>query len=124
MSCNNRCKLCNNIVISTAVQFDSENDQVVVTLPTATYNNKQRYCIIIAQEIPTDATISSQVVFNTGGSENYPFVNKCCENVLACQISTRRIYPTRVNANISSGVFRYIGNCQLPCTATTNTLGI
>ena len=46
-------------------------------------------------------------------------MNKDCTPIYASQVRTRRLYPTRVNTAVNSGVFKYIGNCCLPSNATT-----
>ncbi len=111
MACINKCRLCNNLVISTAVTFVA--DTVTIDLPAGNYQDGQKYCIVIAQTIPDDATISSPVVFTIGGvaTVTYPFINPDGTPILASQIRTRRLYPTRVNTSVQTGVFRYIGDC-------------
>lgn len=49
----------------------------------------------------------------------YPFVNCDCTPVYASQVRTRRVYSTRVNTAVGTGVFKYIGKCCLPSNATT-----
>ena len=110
--CIKNCKLCNNLVLSTAVNFG--DGTVLVQLPdTVIYLNDKKYCIVIAQAIPESATITAPVVF-TVGTNQYPFLNKDCTPVTVSQITTRRIYPTKVNTSIDSGVFKYVGNRCLP----------
>lgn len=114
------CRLCDKLIISTAINYDSTNNQVIVALPANAYNNCQKYCIIFAQNIPASATINSQVVFTIGNNATrYPFVNCNCVPIYASQIRTRRVYSTRVNTAINNGVFKYIGKCPLPNNATT-----
>ncbi|MCQ2911413.1 MAG: hypothetical protein MJ244_04410 [Clostridia bacterium] len=115
MSCINNCRLCNNLVISTAVTFAAGT--LTVDLPAGNYQDGNKYCIVIAQTIPVDATISSPVVFTIGGvaTPTYPFINEDATPILASQLRTRRLYPTRVNTSVQTGVFRYIGSC-LPST--------
>lgn len=117
MECIKNCKLCNALVISTAVTF--ADGTLTVDLPAGAYNDNQKYCIVIAQAIPDTTTINAPVVFTIGGvaATTYPFVNNCCEPVLASQLRTRRLYPTRVNTSIATGVFKYIGECNLPRVA-------
>lgn len=118
--CIQNCRLCDKLILSTAINFDSENNQVVVALPENSYGNCQKYCIVLAQNIPTSATINSQVVFSIGSNATrYAFVNKDCTPIFASQIRTRRIYPTRVNTAVNTGVFKYIGSCCLPSNAIT-----
>ena len=114
------CKLCNNLILSTAINYDAATNSVLVGLPANTFENCQKYCIVLAQAIPEAATINSQVLFTIGTNPTqYPFVNKDCVPVYATQIRTRRIYPIKVNTSINTGVFKYIGSCPLPCVNRT-----
>lgn len=118
--CIRDCKLCNKLILSTAINYDATTNTVIVGLPAGSYGNNCKYCIVLVQSIPTSATISSPVVFSIGTDPTqYPFVNCDCTPIYACQIKTRKIYPTRVNTSISSGVFKYIGRCKLPCNPDT-----
>ena len=119
MSCVRNCRLCQNFIISQTVTYDGTS--LVINLPQRTYNDNQQYCIVVAQTIPDTATVNAPVVFTIGtGTTQYDFVNKCCGNILASQIRTRRIYKTVVNTSVSDGVFKYIGNCDLPCANNVN----
>lgn len=116
MECIRNCKLCNNLILSTAINYDAATDRILVGLPANTFENCQKYCIVLAQTIPEAATINSQVFFTVGTNPTqYPFVNKDCTPVFATQVRTRRIYSTRVNTSIETGVFKYVGKCPLPC---------
>ena len=117
MECIRNCKLCKNLILSTAINYDAATDTVIVGLPANTFENCQKYCIVLAQAIPETATINSQVVFSVGtNTTQYPFLDKDCVPVYVTQIRTRRIYPVRVSTTINEGVFKYIGNCPLPST--------
>lgn len=117
MECVKNCKLCNKFILSQSITFSGGN--LVVNLPQNVYGNCQKYCIVLAQSIPATTTINAPVVFTIGtGTTQYPFVNYDCTQVLASQVRTRRVYPTRVNTAVNSGVFKYIGKCPLPCRAT------
>lgn len=117
MECVKNCKLCNKFILSQSITFSGGN--LVVNLPQNVYDNCQKYCIVLAQSIPATTTINAPVVFTIGtGTTQYPFVNCDCTPVLASQVRTRRVYPTRVNTAVNSGVFKYIGKCPLPCRAT------
>lgn len=108
MSCKPVCQLCNNLIISTAVNYDGTN--VIVALPAGSYNNGEKYCIVIAQAIPTSATINAPVVFSIGtGTERYPLTTSCCRPVTACGIRTRTRYSTCVVTSATGGSFRMIG---------------
>ena len=117
MECVKSCKLCNKFILSQSITFSGGN--LIVNLPQNVYGNYQKYCIVLAQSIPTTTTINAPVVFTIWtGTTQYPFVNCDCTPVLASQVRTRRVYPTRVNTAVNSGVFKYIGKCPLPCRAT------
>lgn len=118
--CIRDCKLCDKFILSTAINFDSTNNQVIVALPANAYGHCQKYCIVLAQSIPTSARINSTVVFTIGNNPTrYPFVNRDCTPIYASQVRTRRIYSTRVNTAVNTGVFKYIGRCPLPCNTIT-----
>lgn len=116
MECIKNCKLCKKFILSTAINYDATTNTVIVGLPANTFENCQRYCIVLAQTLPEAATINSQVVFTIGtNTTQYPFLNKNCAPVYVSQVRTRRIYPIKVNTTINEGVFKYVGNCPLPC---------
>lgn len=125
MECIRNCKLCNRLILSTAINYDATTDRVLVALPADVFENCQKYCVVLAQAIPAAATINSQVFFTVGTNPTqYPFLNKDCTPIYATQIRTRKIYAVKVNTSIDAGVFKYVGNCCLPSTnrAITNSL--
>lgn len=116
--CIQNCRLCDKFILSQAITFNGTN--LIVNLPEGSYRNCQKYCIVLAQSIPEGTTINAPVVFTIGaGTTLYPFLNCDCTPIFASQVRTRRIYPTRVNTAVDTGVFKYIGNCKLPSNATT-----
>ena len=121
MECVKNCQLCPKFITSNSIVYNATVNQLIVDLPASTYFNCEKKCIALTQTIPTDTTINAQVVFTINGDAivGYPFLNKDCTPVLASQVRTRRLYPTRVNTAINSGVFKYIGNCTLPCKSGT-----
>ena len=121
MECVKNCQLCPKFITSNSIVYNATVNQLIVDLPASTYFNCEKKCIVLTQTIPTDTTINAQVVFTINGDATvgYPFLNKDCTPVLASQVRTRRLYPTRVNTAINSGVFKYIGNCTLPCKSGT-----
>ena len=119
-NCIKNCRLCDRFILSSAVNFDPATNTLIVDLPANSYGNCEKYCIVIAQAIPEPTTINATVAFTIGGGTvQYPFVNCDCTPVYASQVRTRRIYQTRVNTAVDTGVFKYIGNCPLPSNATT-----
>lgn len=123
MYCQNSCKLCNNLIISqsvTVITIDG-TDTLVIDLPARTYGDGCKYCIVIAQTIPTTATINMPVAFSIGGVTTtvYPFVRCDCSQVTACGIRTRTRYSTIVSTNATGGVFKSLGGL---CSCPTNNL--
>lgn len=119
MSCPNVKRLCNNLVISTAVTF--ADDTLTINIPAATYGNGCKYCIVVAQSIPDETTINASVVITIGdGTTEYPLLNCDCTPVTACSINTRTRYSTVVSTGIASGSFRLLG--KLPCSRCANNL--
>ena len=113
--CSRNCTLCNRLIISTAVTVVTVDgvDTLVIDLPapavgTVPYLNNCKYCIVVAQAIPTTATIAMPVAFSIGGDTTtvYPFLNCDCSQVTACAIQTRTKYPVCVSTSAVGGVFK------------------
>ena len=118
MSCKPVCQLCNHLVISQAVTVS--NGDVLINLPAGTYNNGEKYCIVVAQSIPTTATIASPVYITIGtGTEQYPLTTRNCAQVTACGIRTRTRYAVCVSTTATGGNFKLLGR---PCCAPSNNL--
>ena len=116
MSCPTVKRLCNHLVLSQAVTFAANT--LTINLPAASYNNLEKYCIVVAQALPDATTITAPVVITIGASATtYPLVNCDGTPVLASSINTRTRYSVRVNTGVGTGVFRIIG--KLPCTRCT-----
>ena len=112
------CKLCDRLVISQAVTFAS--GVLTINLPAGSYNDGQRYCIVIAQTIPDTATITAPVVVTIGdGTVTYPLVDQCCAQVTACAVRTRTRYAVRVATSATGGSFKMLGR---GCCAPNNNL--
>lgn len=119
MSCSNYKRLCNRLVISQAVTFTGDN--LVINLPAGNYLNGEKYCIIVAQNIPTTTTINAPVVITIGtDTTTYPLTNCDCSTVYACSINRRTRYSVCVSTNLTSGTFRLLG--KLPCSQCANNL--
>jgi hypothetical protein len=111
MACNNVCKLCDRLIISTAVNYDATTNELIIGLPDGTYYNNQKYCIVVAQPIPTTTPISATVVISIGtGTTRYPLVRRNCVQATACNIRTRTKYSVCVATNTTSGTFRLLGD--------------
>lgn len=122
MACNNVCKLCDNLIISTAVAFTAGTG-LVITIPEGSYSDGCKYCIVVAQSIPDATTITAPVFIQIGtGTELYP-LNKCdCTQATACSIRTRTKYSTRVETSATTGVFKLLG--KVACAPISNLTAI
>lgn len=119
MGCQNVKRLCKNLVVSTAVTF--ADGTLTINIPDGVYSNCCKYCIVVAQTIPTETTITAPVVITIGdGTTTYPLVNCNCAPVTACSINTRTRYSTVVSTNTTSGSFRLLG--KLPCSRCSDNL--
>ena len=110
MACKNICKLCSHLIISTYVSWDNTNNQVVVGVPAGTYYNGEKYCIVIAQSIPTTATVGAPVVVAVGTSATaYPIVNCDCSPLTSCGVRTRTKYSCCLRTTATGATFRMLG---------------
>ena len=118
-NCKNVCKLCPKLILSTATTFTAGTG-LVITIPEGSYNDGEKYCIVIAQTIPAETTISAPVFIQIGaGSVLYP-LDKCdCTQATACSIRTRTKYSTKVETTPTGGIFKLLGNV---CCAPNNNL--
>ena len=118
MACKPSCRLCDRLILSQAVTFTGGN--LVINLPAGSYNNGEKYCIVVAQAIPAAATINAPVVITIGtGTQQYPLTDRCCAQVTACGIRTRTRYSAVVSTSPTGGTFRLLGNT---CPCPTNDL--
>lgn len=118
MTCNNSCRLCDRLIISTAVAFTGGN--LVVTIPAGSYADGCKYCIVITQSIPDTTTINAPVVIQIGsGPVLYPVTKRNCAPLTARNANTRTKYSVVVHTTADSGTFRLLGN---PCCTSNNNL--
>lgn len=117
------CRLCDRLVLSQSVTY--ADDTLTINIPAGTYGRGQRYCIVIAQSIPTTATITAPVVITIGdGTETYPLTTSNCTQVVASGIRTRTRYAVQVVTNATGGSFRLLGRpCCSPSYALTGLDG-
>jgi len=121
MACKNVCRLCNKLIISTAVAFTDGN--LVITIPAGSYNDNSKYCLVVAQAIPDTTTINAPVVIQIGtGPVLYPVTRRDCTPLTACGIRTRTKYSTVVHTSADTGTFRLLGNAH--CAPNNNLRAI
>lgn len=119
MACKNVCKLCDKLIISTAVTFTAGTG-LIITIPEGAYNDNCKYCIVVAQSIPATTTISAPVFIQIGTGTQLYSVNKCdCTQLTACGIRTRIKYSMCVETTPTSGTFKLLGK---PCCQPNNNL--
>lgn len=114
---NTPCRMCDRLVISSAVTFAS--GVLTINLPAGSYVNGETYCIVIAQSIPSTATINAPIVITIGnGTVQYPLVKRNCAQATACSLRTRTRYKVKVSTTASGGSFRLMDNvCCAPSDA-------
>lgn len=122
MACKNVCKLCDRLVISTAVTFTAGTG-LIITIPEGSYADGEKYCIVVAQTIPEATTITAPVFIQIGAGTELYALDKCdCTQATACSIRTRTKYATRVETSATTGVFKLLGN--IACAPNNNLTAI
>jgi hypothetical protein len=122
MACKNTCKLCKNLIISTDVVFNATLGNLYIQIPEGNYNECQKYCIVVAQTIPTDTTIGAPVYIQMGTGNAYPLQKRNCTQATACAIRSRTKYSTVVKTDSTGGVFRLCGD--VACAPSNNLAAI
>lgn len=133
-NCKNICRLCERLIISNSVTVITVDgvDTLVIDIPLQTYRNCEKYCIVVAQAIPTTATITMPVAISIGGDTTtvYPITLCNCNQINACAIRTRTKYSTKVYTSATSGTFRLLGNVNcypqsnLPSLPVPDTIAV
>lgn len=122
-SCNSSCRLCHRLAISDSVSVITVNgvDTLVIDIPSASYRDCEKVCIVVAQTIPATATINMPVAISIGGVTTtvYPVVRCDCTQVTACAIRTRTRYSFCVNTTATGAVFKSLGGL---CCSPNNAL--
>ena len=122
-NCQNICKICRNLIISTSVDFDPTTNSLDITIPNSCYRNCQKVCIVVAQTIPVSTTINALVYIVVNGTR-FPLQRFDCTQAVATEIRTRTKYSTRVVTNTVSGAFRLLGRTYACYPESLQTLPI
>ncbi len=118
MACKPVCKLCDRFVISNSVTYAS--GVLTINIPAGSYNNNEKYCIVVAQSIPSDTIIGAPVVVTIGtGTVLYPLLKCNGSQATAYNVATRTRYSVCVKTSATGGSFRMLGNS---CCAHSDTL--
>ena len=116
--CKSVCKLCDRLVISQGITFSGGT--LIINLPAGSYNNKCKYCIVLAQSIPSNATIGAPVIITIGsGTVQYPLTKCNCAPATVCGLRSRTKYCVVLNTTSKGGTFRLLGRT---CCAPDNNL--
>ena len=117
------CHLCPRLILSADVTFAAGT--LTINLPAVSYNNGQKYCVVLAQAIPAATTITAPVVVTIGdGTETYPLTNRYGAQVTANLLRTRTKYATCVSTTSTGGAFRLLGLPKGCCPVTSNLTAI
>ena len=131
--CKQSCNECPNKIFSAGVSVTAVAgvNTLVINIPSQSFRNGQRGCLVITQSIPDTATINMPVAITIGTSTvTYPVVKCSCAQVTACAIRSRRRYPFKVSTNATGGVFKISRNLScspnnalssIPVADTTTT---
>lgn len=87
---------------------------LILNIPQATFSNKEKVCICIAQAIPEVTSADTVVVTIGAGATQYVLRTKCGNNVHADQLRSRKVYHTNVATDV--GTFM-VSSCELNGTA-------
>lgn len=93
MSCQFNCSCCERFIRSTsvAVTGTAPNQVLTITIPTQTLTNLEKFCLVIAQSIPSNAETLPVVILN--GTTVIPVRVRTGNNLRADQLRCRRRYP-------------------------------
>lgn len=134
--CKNSCNECKRKVYSSSVTVITVDgvDTLVIDVPEQTFNNCQRGCIVLIQNVPATATINMPVAISIGGDTTtvYPVTDCNCNQITPCALRTRRRYPFKVVTNATGGVFKILKNLScspnnavnaIPTATTSDIIG-
>lgn len=115
-NCGFGCGGCRHFVKTASITVDGT--VLVLNIPQATYVNKEKACICLAQSIPDTATSAMTVAVTIGTSTTqHPLLTKCGNNVHADQLRSRTVLNTHTATDV--GTFIMNDNCKL-CKTSFN----
>lgn len=117
MSCKPVCRICPHYIAARTVTYAS--GVLTINIPAGTYNNCEKYCLVVADRIPADAIIGAPVVVTIGGdTTTYPLLKCNGAQVVAGNLRSRYKYSTVFSTNVAGGgAFRLLGKvfcCEEP----------
>ena len=125
MACKNICRLCPRLILSTEVDYGTTSTATLtVTIPAGAYNAGEKYCIVIAQTIPTTTTVDAPVQIRIGtGTVYYPLQRCDGVQMTARALRTRTKYSTVVVTSNTAGAFKLPGKL-CPCVCADSLTSI
>lgn len=122
MACKPVCKICPHFIAARTVTYAS--GVLTVNIPAGTYNNGEKYCLVVADRIPEDAIIGAPVVVTIGSSTvNYPLLRCNGAQVVTGNLRSRYKYSTVFSTNVAGGgAFRLLG--KVFCCETNTPSGV
>lgn len=122
MACKPVCKICPHFIAARTVTYAS--GVLTINIPAGTYNNGKKYCLVVADRIPTDAINGAPVVVTIGSSTvSYPLLRCNGAQVVAGNLRSRYKYSTVFSTNVAGGgAFRLLG--KVFCCETNTPSGV
>lgn len=107
------CGGCIHFIKSTAITVTGGN--VIITLPSETVRNCEKFCICLAQNIPEGATSDTPVFVEfTEITGTFSLINRCGNRVYGDQLRSRKVLHTI--ALTDTPLLRLIDNKGICCT--------
>lgn len=78
MACKTSCRLCPHLVISNAVTF--ANDTLTINIPAGSYQNGEKYCIVVAESIHTRTRYATRVATSATGTGTFKYLGCFCRS--------------------------------------------
>lgn len=125
--CPNR--LCSHYIVSTSLTVVTVDgvDTLLIDIPAGTYNNCEKYCLIIAQTRPANVTVDMPVAISIGGNTTtvYPLIcGRTCLQAVGCQVSGRSRVQVYIQTNTTSGVFKAVCGLGRYCPTVLSSLPV
>lgn len=112
MACLTVKPLCERLVLSQSVTYNS--DVLIVNIPAGQYLNGEKYCLVLAQDIPAATTIGANIVITIGSSSTYYAVLNCDNTeATALDMKSRVRYMGVVDTNTNT--FKLLGRSKCHC---------
>lgn len=97
-------RLCNRFTTTDGITF--VGGTLVVNLPEGSYNNGERYCIVIADARPAGILAGAPVVFTIGGGAvQYPLLDRCGVQATERIITPRSMFGVILKTTATGGSF-------------------